>query len=245
MSKSGAVQKTAKVVHFVKNAIELVTNLVAQNYGGAIWSAVKILPALIAIIFFLIIAPLIIFLYLPALILDSLNPFSSSNTDVSGAYIQEQIYILYEDYNRQFDDYILVLEDMFAGGGLDPVFSYSGYGSNPTLEITRKTAKSGSAIDILWLATLLSVHTANEPDNITPESIAEFISALVTYSVAEEITKVIEAMFEPTTLEITRTLNLEFKDPVYIMSILGFDEQQQQWAEFMHWAVSGQLDYLP
>jgi murein DD-endopeptidase MepM/ murein hydrolase activator NlpD len=59
----------------------------------------------------------------------------------------------------------------------------------------------------------------------------------MTYNVSEEITKVNRNQ-NPTNLEITRTLNLNFKNPADIMDVLGFDEQQKMWAEFMYSAIT-------
>jgi murein DD-endopeptidase MepM/ murein hydrolase activator NlpD len=242
MSKSNVAQKAVKAAHYIKAAIELVTNLLAQNYAGAAWAGVKLLPLIIGIIIFLIIAPLIIFLYLPALIIDSLNPFSSSSTNVTTSYIQENVNNQYNSFNTQIDDLIQSIRDRFNDGELDPDVTYRGYGRNPTFDITRETMENGSQVDTMWLAALLSVYAQNEPDNITSDKTNSFINSIFSYGVTEDITKVTRNSNAPTNLKITRTLNLNFKNPYAIMDILGFSEEQKMWAEFMYSAISGNLE---
>jgi hypothetical protein len=240
MDNSNTASKAVKAVHYVKSTAALLANLAAQNYIGAAWAGLKLIPVIIAILFLLIIVPIIFLLSLPAMLLDFLNPFSGGD-EISVEHIQDSVISLYSDYDSLIDYYIQSIEDKFSDGELDPDVTYDEYGHNLTFDITRETVRSGTRVDAMWFITLLSVYSDNDSDNITPESTTDFISSVLSYDVSEEITRVTRRPDASVHLEINRTLNLDFKGEIEIMDALEFTEEQRMWAEFMYSVISGEF----
>jgi len=240
MNSSSMVEKAVKLAHFIKTAVKLVADIIAQNYAGAVVSAAQILPQLIAIVIFLIIAPIILFMCLPAMLIDNfMNEIIPSN-EVTHEFVQDYTTVIYKDYMYQANRYLLELEEDFNGGFIDPVFDYSDYGDRIRLDITRDIEVNGILIDVLWYASLHSVYFGNDPANITLEGTLELLTGIIVYSIIDTVIDIIEATrTTPLILVITRILDIEFIEPYEIMSYFGFDEQQVMWAGFMHSVLSG------
>lgn len=234
MNDAGNVGKAAELVRKIIAAAKVAAQVIAQNYVGAAATAVKnFLPQIIAIAVFLIIAPIIIFLCLPALLISSFLQGDS----ISDRYIQDNTLSIYGDYQKNTDDYIESVTENFFGGFLDPFTDYSSYGEDLAFDITRETETNGG-FDTTWYAALHSVYFANDPTNMTPEKVVRFTAGILTYSVIETITDVIKAASGLVTLSITYTLHIEYREPYEVMRYFGFDEEQIQWAELMHSVVS-------
>lgn|GEM_PF-1896005 len=250
MNSSGTAGKAAQavghVVNFVRNTVSMITNIVAQNYVGAAINGVQLLPYVIAIVVFAILAPFVIFMALPSMVVNNagerLTPGNSALNSVTHSLVQDEIHDTFAGYAAQLRGEITGLESRFNAGILDSLIStnYSGYARPVELDIARLVRANGVMIDVFWLAALHSVYFANEPANITPEATAQFIAGVFAYQVTERITDVVEATRRnPLTLLITRYLDIEYKSPTQIMQFFGFDEQQIQWAMFMHSVISG------
>jgi hypothetical protein len=247
MSESSGGSRTANVVahavNYVRNTVELAANVAMQNYVGAGANLVQLLPYLVAIKLFIIIAPTVIFLAMPAMVLENFNPILGARNGVGESFVRDGIFDVYGEHMRKFSEQILDLESRFRGGSLDSLLErdYSRF-VNPRLDIWRSVAANSVMTDIVWFAVLHSIYFGNDPANMTISGTAEFIAGFFTYRVSEQITDIIAATRRnPVTLMITRRLEIEFREPLQIMRFFGFDDQQIMWAQFMHTVIWGDL----
>ena len=254
---SKAAKGVGHVVNVVRNTVALVGNIAAQNYVGATVNGLQLLPYVIAILAFTMLAPFVIFMALPSMVIKNYSETFVPSNSITEGFVQNGISDIYGDYMNQLGGEIAGLKTRFEKGLLDSLISsdYSKYGSLFNLDISRAVHSNGVMVDVLWFSVLHSIHFGNDPANITAERTTQFISGFFAYQVSETITDVIEAVKKnPLTLLVMRKLDIELREPTQIMQHFGFDEQQIQWANFMHSVISngsdstilpGKPDYIP
>jgi len=248
MAKSNAGSKAANgvahAINIVKNSAQLAKNIAAQNYVGATFNAAQLLPYLIALLLFLLIVPMLIFLALPAMVIENFSDTLIPNNAISSSFVQDSVEEVYGEHIGEINGNVQRLKGEFLGGTLDSLidFNHGIFGNSFNLDITRMIRTDGILVDAVWFAVLHSVHFGNDPANITAEGTAGFLAGMFAYGVTETINDIIEEVLDnPLTLLVTRTLNIEFRQPLEIMRILEFDDQQILWARFMHSVISGEF----
>jgi hypothetical protein len=241
-----AANAAVQAVNIVKNSVELAANIVAQNYIGAGINVVQLLPYVIAVVLFVIIVPFVIFISLPAMVLENYNETLDNYTDyaIPETFLRDSVGAIYSDYFNEYsfdkNSRLDEIKDDFLLGILDPTVNYSEFGENVVFDISRETSTSGEPVDVLWYAAIHSVYFGNDPAKTTRDSMSMIPGGGFTYSVTEIITDIIEATQNtPLILSITRTLNIEYNTPHTVMRTAEFDEQQVLWANYMHSVISG------
>ena len=234
-----AVRTAGHAANIARNSAQLAANIAAQNHAGAAFNVAMLLPYAIAITVFLLVVTLVVFLCLPALILDHLlSSEPIPKLELNSAIVQEGVVEFYGDYVSQTLGQVDSIVSGFLSEVVDVIPDFGAL-----FNVTREVNKTGSLIDITWYVALHSAYFGNDTANITPEKTAEFIAGIFAYNITDAIVGVIDATpISPLILTVTRTLNVDFKEPHDIMEHFGFDSQQRQWAELLNSTLSGEYD---
>ncbi len=244
MAKTGT--QRAMDLAYLGKAIYKIIRAALQGgwYGAAIEAVKQFWPQLLAISLVLTLLPLLIFCSLPMFMFgfDSstdteIAAFTSKANNARAYYDNYESY--YTDYANQVKTYVYETENPIPPNTeIDgPMAASVDIRPTPGYEVSF----SNNIIQKNWFIALHVVSIDNNLDNVTEESVRDFVGQTVSYSVGDKNTEILQGV-EPMPLSVTitpvqpaiRVIDFKYFTPDEIMTALGYDEFDRNWVNLIY-----------
>ncbi len=185
MANKSGMDRIAGAAQHVKALKDIIKAAMQGGWHAAALQAVKhYWPQILAIALVLLLLPIIIFCCLPAMLFGF---GSSTDSTVSSMNVQAStVSGFYDRYEEYCDARVDEIKSTVTGGGSESSGDDTVHQPEESESVNYETVISGAAMEKDWFIALHSVSTGNDLNNMTEQSVKDFVAKSIVYTVEDK-----------------------------------------------------------